>query len=256
MSAGALLWMARWTPAVDLAEVALVLAIFGAGFGLTVTPRSTAAVETAGRASFGMASAIVTVARMIGMAIGVAVLTAYGSTTINHLYDELFAVPDGWKQVIPEELRDRPLRDAFVVDALEAWASGKASEILVGLFVVAGVVTIVAVPPGLALGGAARTRMLADDRGEDAGLARRRRRSHGSPMDATSEAPPSPSEGRAAGRCRPDRLLVTGGRHRVRRRGGAGSDARGPGGPRLGRPRRSVAGGRPVGRPRPSSSIR
>jgi MFS family permease len=165
-SAGALLWMARWTPAVELGEVALALAVFGAGFGLTVTPRSTAAVETAGRASFGMASAIVTVARMIGMAIGVAILTAYGSTTINHLYDELFAVPDGWKQVIPADLRDRPLRDAFVVDALEAWASGKASDILVGLFVVAGVVTIVAVPPGLALGGAARTRMLADDRRE------------------------------------------------------------------------------------------
>jgi MFS family permease len=163
-SAAALSWMSHWTPAVDLREVAVVLAIFGAGFGLTVTPRSTAAVETAGRASFGMASAIVTVARMIGMAIGVAVLTAYGSTTINHLYDELFAVPDGWKQVIPADLRDRPLRDAFVVDALEAWAAGKASEILVGLFVVAGVVTIVAVPPGLALGGAAR--MLADDRRE------------------------------------------------------------------------------------------
>jgi MFS family permease len=166
MSAGALLWMARWTPQVNLGEVAVVLAVFGAGFGLTVTPRSTAAVETAGRASFGMASAIVTVARMIGMAVGVAVLTAYGSTTINHLYDELFAVPDGWKSVIPENLRDRPLRDAFVVDALEAWAAGQASEILVGLFVVAGVVTVVAIPPGLALGGAARTRMLAADRDE------------------------------------------------------------------------------------------
>jgi len=106
------------------------------------------------------------VARMIGMAIGVAILTAYGSTTINHLYDSLFAVPDGWKTVIPEDLRDRPLRDAFVVDALETWAAGQASEILVGVFVVAGVVTIVAVPAGLALGGAARTRMLADDRSE------------------------------------------------------------------------------------------
>ena len=98
------------------------------------------------------------------MAIGVAILTAYGSTTINHLYDQLFAVPDGWKAVIPEDLRDRPLRDAFVVDALETWAAGQASQILVGLFAVAGVVTIVAIPPGLALGGAARTRMLTDDR--------------------------------------------------------------------------------------------
>jgi hypothetical protein len=111
-----------------------------------------------------MASAIVTVARMIGMAIGVAVLTAYGSTTIDRLYDELFAVPDGWKRVIPEELRDRQLRDGLVVQALERWAANEASAILIGLFVSAGIVTIVAIPPGLALGG--RARMLANDRPE------------------------------------------------------------------------------------------
>jgi MFS family permease len=161
-SGAALIWMARWTPQVDLGEVALALGIFGLGFGLTVTPRSTAAIEVAGRASFGMASAIVTVARMIGMAIGVAVLTAYGSTTIDRLYDELFAVPDGWKQVIPVELRDRPLKDGLVVQALERWAAGEASSIIIGLFVIAGVVTVVAIPPGLALG--SRPRMLAADR--------------------------------------------------------------------------------------------
>jgi MFS family permease len=161
-SAGSLIWMARWTPTVQLGEVALALGVFGAGFGLTVTPRSTAAVESAGRAAFGMASAIVTVARMLGMAVGVAVLTAYGSTTIDRLYDQLFAVPDDWKKVIPEELRNRPLRDGLVVDALERWAAGEASQILIGLFVVAGVVTLVAIPPGLAL--SARPRMLAVDR--------------------------------------------------------------------------------------------
>jgi MFS family permease len=161
-SAGSLIWIARWDPQVDLGEVALALGIFGLGFGLTVTPRSTAAVEVAGRASFGMASAIVTVARMIGMAIGVAVLTAYGSTTIDRLYDQLFAVQDGWKQVIPVELRERPLRDGLVVQALERWAAAEASSILVGLFVAAGVVTIIAIPPGLALGG--RAGMLATDR--------------------------------------------------------------------------------------------
>jgi MFS transporter, DHA2 family, triacylglyceride efflux pump len=158
LSAAMLVLMAQWTPAVSIATVALVLGGFGLGFGLTVTPRSTAAVESAGRASFGMASAIVTVARMVGMAVGVSVLTAYGSTQIDRLYDRLFSAanPDGWKQVIPAELRDRPLRDGFVVDALERWASNEASGILVGMFLAAGVVTIVAIPPGLALGGRAR----------------------------------------------------------------------------------------------------
>jgi len=161
----ACLWlMSRWNPAVRIGEVAVVLGGFGLGFGLTVTPRSTAAVESAGRASFGMASAIVTVARMIGMAIGVAILTAYGSTTIDRLYDRLFspANPDGWKQVIPVELRDRPLRDGLVVNALEAWEAREASGILVGIYLVAGVVTILAIPPGLALG--RRTRMLPAER--------------------------------------------------------------------------------------------
>jgi MFS transporter, DHA2 family, triacylglyceride efflux pump len=158
LSAATLGLMAQWTPAIPIETVALVLGGFGFGFGLTVTPRSTAAVESAGRASFGMASAIVTVARMIGMAIGVAVLTAYGSTTIDGLYANLFSAanPEGWRDVIPAELRDRPLRDGLVVDALEAWAAREASSILVGTFLAAAIVTVIAIPPGLALGGRAR----------------------------------------------------------------------------------------------------
>jgi MFS family permease len=167
LSAACLWLMSRWTPAVRVGEVALTLGGFGLGFGLTVTPRSTAAVESAGRASFGMASAIVTVARMIGMAIGVAILTAYGSTTIDRLYDHLFSAanPDGWKAVIPAELRDRPLRDGLVVNALEAWAANEASGILVGVFLAAGIVTIVAIPPGLALGRRTRLAAAAPGRG-------------------------------------------------------------------------------------------
>ena len=59
------------------------VSLFGLGFGLTVTPRTTAAVEAAGRAAFGMASGIVTVARMVGMAFGMAILTAFATTRID-----------------------------------------------------------------------------------------------------------------------------------------------------------------------------
>ena len=103
------------------------------------------------------------------MAVGLAILTAYGSTTIDRIYDEVYATPDAYLQFIPESLRDRPLRDPFVVGALEAWASREAASIMVGLFVVAAAVTAVAIPPSLALGGrrGERTRML--DRAADAG---------------------------------------------------------------------------------------
>jgi MFS family permease len=148
--------MAMWTSTTGIASVALSLAVFGVGFGLTVTPRSTAAIEAAGRRAFGAASSVVTVARMIGMAIGLAILTAYGSTTIDRLSAQVYATPDAYRAYIPVELRDRPLRDPFVVQALEAWASREAASIMVGLFVVAAVVTVAAAPAAMAMGSGAR----------------------------------------------------------------------------------------------------
>jgi hypothetical protein len=158
LSIGGLLAMSRWTSETSLETVALGLGAFVLGFGLTVTPRSTAAVEAAGRRAFGTASAVVTVARMLGMAVGLAILTAYGSSTIDRLYDEVYATPDAYRQYIPEALRDRPLRDPLVVGALETWASREAASIMVGLFVVAAGVTAVAIPPSLTLGGRRRER--------------------------------------------------------------------------------------------------
>jgi len=156
LAIGGLLAMSRWTAETSVETVALGLGVFGLGFGLTVTPRSTAAVEAAGRRAFGTASAVVTVARMLGMAVGLAILTAYGSSTIDRLYVEVYATSDAYLQFIPEALRDRPLRDPLVVGALETWASREAAGIMVGLFAVAAAVTAVAILPSLTLGGGRR----------------------------------------------------------------------------------------------------
>ena len=43
------------------------------------------------------------------MAVGLAVLTAYGSTTIDRLSAEIYATPTPISPYIPEDLRDRPL---------------------------------------------------------------------------------------------------------------------------------------------------
>lgn len=160
-SIAGLVQMAGWTPATDIGSAALSLALFGAGFGLTVTPRSTAAVEAVSVEAYGIASSTVTVARMVGMAVGLAILTAYGSTTIDHLYDQVYATPDAYLQFIPESLQDRPLRDGLVVEALEQWAAGEAARIMVGIFLVAAAVTAAAIPPSLLL--ARGRRLLPDD---------------------------------------------------------------------------------------------
>jgi MFS family permease len=161
MSIAGLLQMAGWTPATGIESAALSLALFGGGFGLTVTPRSTAAVEAVAVEAYGIASSTVTVARMVGMAIGLATLTAYGSTTIDRLYDQVYATADAYLRYIPESLRDRPLRDGLVVEALEQWAASEAARIMVGIFLVAAIVTALAIPPSLLLG--RRRRMLAPD---------------------------------------------------------------------------------------------
>ena len=163
LSIGGLAAMATWNPATGIREVAVALGVFGLGFGLSVTPRSTAAVEAAGRAAFGVASSVVTVARMLGMAIGLAVLTAYGSTTIDRLSADIYATPDAYLAYIPANLRDRPLRDPLVVEALESWASREAASIMVGLFVVAALVTVAAALPAMALGGPSPRRRSALD---------------------------------------------------------------------------------------------
>jgi MFS family permease len=147
----ALVRMAAWTTGTSIGEVAGWLALFGLGFGLTVTPRSAAAVEALGEGSYGIASAAVTVARMIGMALGLAALTAFGSTIIDQLYAAIRATPDAYKAFIPETLRGRAFDDGLVVQALEQWASGEAARILVGVFLVAALVMGAAALPALRL---------------------------------------------------------------------------------------------------------
>jgi MFS family permease len=151
LSAGGLTWMSTANPDTATNVFAASGAVFGLGFGLTVTPRSTAAVEAAGRAAFGAAAATVTVARMIGMAIGMAALTAYGSTTITRISNEIYGSGDGYKQYIPAYLRDRPIQDGLVAQALEQWAASKGASILVGIFLVAALVTLAAMAPALLL---------------------------------------------------------------------------------------------------------
>ena len=130
----------------DLALPVVALALFGLGFGLTVTPRSIAAVEAAGRASFGVASAAVTVSRMAGMALGMAILTAFGTTRIDSV---TVAIGDQAYRdsVLPPEFAGQPLADPLVLGAIERWASAEAAEVLGQLFLVAAVVTFVAIVP-------------------------------------------------------------------------------------------------------------
>jgi hypothetical protein len=59
--------------------------LMGVGFGLVVAPLGTSGLNAAGAERGGMASAVVTSARMIGMILGLAALTSYGLARFRQL---------------------------------------------------------------------------------------------------------------------------------------------------------------------------
>lgn len=161
-----LLLVATVQPQTNVAVLCAGLALFGVGFGVTVTARTTGALEALGRRAFGVGSAALTVARMLGMAVGVSVLTVLGSNRIESLSVVLTdqAARDA---VLPPALQGRPLEDYLVVDALERWAAGQAAEILSALFVVAAIVTAIAILPTLAMRNRPGTQVGQDARERD-----------------------------------------------------------------------------------------
>ena len=124
-----LLVVATGEPATPLPVLAAGLALFGLGFGVTVTSRTTGVLEALGQRAFGVGSAALTVARMLGMAIGVSALTVLGSNRIEALSIVLTnqAARDA---VLPPALQGRPLEDYLVVDALERWSAQQAEQML------------------------------------------------------------------------------------------------------------------------------
>ncbi|MDP6100956.1 MAG: MFS transporter [Dehalococcoidia bacterium] len=71
-------WLSGW--GLDIADPAMTvhLATTGFGFGLVIAPISAAVIDQVGEARRGVAAAVVTLSRMVGMMVGLSVLTSWG----------------------------------------------------------------------------------------------------------------------------------------------------------------------------------
>ncbi|HYN64927.1 MAG TPA: MFS transporter, partial [Candidatus Limnocylindrales bacterium] len=142
------LWLATgWGTETGLAQLARDLAIFGAGFGLTVSPRATAAVAAAGASAYGVASAMLQITRTVGMSVGLALLTSIGQNRIDEA-TALIEDParrDALAQQLghPEFLGVDPRASLALVDLLETWSRGEAADVLRLVFTVALAVALV-----------------------------------------------------------------------------------------------------------------
>ncbi len=147
------LWLAlEWGVETDLDRLVRDLALFGVGFGLTVSPRATAAVEAAGAGADGVASAMLQVTRTIGMSVGLALLTSIGQNRIDEL-SQLIADPVGRDALViqlgrPEFVGIDPQASLALVGVLEAWSQGESAGVLRLVFAIALGVTLVTLVPG------------------------------------------------------------------------------------------------------------
>ena len=146
------LWRALgWEVGTGIDRLIVDLAIYGVGFGLTVSPRATAAVEAAGAGAYGVASAMLQVTRTIGMSAGLALLTSIGQNRI----DELSAlVNDPARRDVlvtelghPEFVGVDPNNSLRLVQLLEQWSQGEASGVLRLVFGIALVVALATLVP-------------------------------------------------------------------------------------------------------------
>jgi EmrB/QacA subfamily drug resistance transporter len=146
-----------WGTETGLDRLGRDLSVFGVGFGLTISPRATAAVATAGATAYGVASALLQVFRTIGMSIGLALLTSIGQSRIDEL-SALINDPARRDTLVvslqhPEFVGVDPNTSLALVDLLERWSRGQSAEVLREVVTIALGVALLTLVPALFLGG-------------------------------------------------------------------------------------------------------
>jgi hypothetical protein len=156
-TAVALFLALSWNTETGLDRLQRDLAVFGIGFGLTISPRATAAVATAGAAAYGVASALLQLFRTIGMSVGLALLTSIGQSKIDEL-SSLINDPARRDMLVvglhhPEFVGVDPRTSLVLVDLLEGWSRGQAADVLRQVMTIALGVALCTLIPALFLGG-------------------------------------------------------------------------------------------------------
>jgi MFS family permease len=132
-----------WPARLDLVSMAPPLGVLGLGFGLVMAPAAGAAIDSAGDRDYGIASALVLVWRLTGMAAGLSALTAWA---LSQLSQRLAALP-------PPLLSGEAGATARLAAELARRAVEVGTRVLGDTFWIAGGLCLLALLPTLWLAG-------------------------------------------------------------------------------------------------------
>ena len=135
--------MSTWDVSIRDPELSLHLALGGFGFGLVIAPLVVSAVDAATDAYRATAAAWITVARMLGMTLGLAALSSWGTWYLRRLSADN-VLPIGGSA---EEFA-----------AYNAGVQGAAVDVFSSFFLAGAVLSLAAVVPALFLAGRSRLR--------------------------------------------------------------------------------------------------
>lgn len=139
LCAAAAFWLMHlWPLRVDWNQITLSTMLGGWGFGLVIAPIGVIALDAARKQRGGLAAALVTMLRMVGMILGLAALTSWGLGYFRALA-AAFVPPPGVA----------PFSSAYL-DAYTAYLVTAAHTVYTTIFLVAGVLCLLAVLPALA----------------------------------------------------------------------------------------------------------
>ncbi len=112
LAGGGLLVMSRWTLDSVSATVpaTVVLVVVGLGMGLALAPVNNAALADSPADAHGVASSLVVVARMVGMVVGLALLTSIG---LSRYFEAVRRLPEPARHRCPHRGRRRPGADGL-----------------------------------------------------------------------------------------------------------------------------------------------
>lgn len=129
-------WMSTWGPtSLEQWSATVPLVLTGLGFGLALAPVNAALLATTADAVHGVASALLVVARMVGMLVGISALTTIGLR-------RYYAVQDGIPS--PRELCDGASRCEAFTDALREAGIAQLEAVFWGAAVCAAVAGLLA----------------------------------------------------------------------------------------------------------------